>query len=468
MDSPARQDVGAYARQVGASPGLLRFLLRLSPSLLLLFVWSIPGTIALRHALLLTGLVTVAACFRPGQWQALHCARAPLLALAAFTAWLFVQAFLVSAEPAWVLQEISGQWLTALLALALGIGLGLLAQRKHEGASWLLLAIVLVFSLQTLIALGQSFAHWLDTGELLQGFVPLTGGKLGMSFIVNILLAFLAVDLFGRASGRGRLLPVPISLPLLSLACALASLYLAGARNGLLGMVFLATSATYLYLYDQRLRIGRWRSVGIGALASLLIGAFTLASVNADARWQVFGETARIAWDIDTHTTWRETETELPKLASGERVDDSGYFRIAWLRAGSRMISENPLGVGYGRSAFGHALHLNSAGQGGHADSGFIDLGVGGGVPALACWLAFIASLIWLGWRSFVSGRENLAGLLLILLSTGFTGRMLIDSVNRDHLLQIFMFLAGILLVLASAPAANAQPLSSHREALRR
>ena len=116
----------------------------------------------------------------------------------------------------------------------------------------------------------------------------------------------------------------------------------------------------------------------------------------------------------------------------------------------SRLIGEHPLGYGYGRNAFAHALRLHyPKAQLGHAHSGWIDLGIGGGIPALALWAALIGSLMWRGWRSFFD-TANPGGLLLFFLATGYAGRMALDSVNKDHMLQMFMFLAGLLLVLAT------------------
>jgi len=68
------------------------------------------------------------------------------------------------------------------------------------------------------------------------------------------------------------------------------------------------------------------------------------------------------------------------------------------------------------------------------------------------------------GWRSFAAFRSP-RGLLLILLVGGYTGRMLIESVSRDHMLQIFFFLVGALLIADTAPSRNpSQPPSTSEE----
>lgn len=426
-------------------------------SLALLFVWSLPGVTALRYLLLLGGLGCLLPELARLPWRNWRSLIAPLAALGLLTAWLLYQAVFIAPEPAWVRGELAGQWLPGLLALGLGLLLGRASVRREVqdpepwGAAWLPLGIVLVLASQALITIVHAVVYWFQTGALLVQVVPLTGGKLEMSFILNILLAFLAVDLFGRASRRGPLLPVPLAVTLALLVVALISLFLAGARNGLIGLLFLVTSATYLFLYDQRQRLGLLRAGGIALGITALVAIFAFSSIKADPRWRHLGETARLAWDIDGHDAWQGGRP-MPLLADGSPADASAYLRISWLRVGARLISENPLGVGYGRNAFAHALRPHYPVQLGHAHSGFVDLGVGGGAPAIILWLAFVASLVWLGWRSFFSRRHRLTGLLLIFLASGFSGRMVLDSVNRDHMLQIFFFLSGVLLVLANRP----------------
>ncbi|MBK7766700.1 MAG: hypothetical protein IPI44_11610 [Sulfuritalea sp.] len=60
-------------------------------------------------------------------------------------------------------------------------------------ASWVTTLLAGVLILQAAIAVGQSLFSWLAHSELRIGSVPLTGGKLEMSYILNILLATIAV-----------------------------------------------------------------------------------------------------------------------------------------------------------------------------------------------------------------------------------------------------------------------------------
>lgn len=421
-------------------------------SFLLLFVWSIPGTIALRTLLMISALALATGSLLTTNAMtsiAKATPRAPLVALALLSAWLLIGSIFVSHDSHWSLGELRGQWLTSLIALMLGLMLGYLDNtRPRHDTSRLWTGIALVLGSQCLIAVGQSFWHWIGYGEMLRNEVPLTGGKLEMSYIVNIVLAILTVDLFLRATERRALLHVPLAVNLSLVAAGLTSNYLAGSRNGVIGTVFLAASTAILFFIDGRHRIGRKKAVAIVVALVTLMAVFSVASYRADPRWKVFAETAEIAMNLDGNKAWLDADnTPPPLLGDGTPVDMSAYLRIAWLTAGGRLISDQPYGVGYGRNAFVRALKRQGyAAKLGHAHSGFVDLLAGGGVPAVLLWLAFAATLIVAGWRSFATHR-NPQGLLLILLASGFNGRMLIESVNRDHMLQMFFFLVGALLI---------------------
>jgi hypothetical protein len=426
-------------------------------SMALLFVWSLPGTVALRGVLLVTTLAVLARrLVHPRPIWFMRTLGLPLGLFAALTIWLLTQAFLISPETHWALDELRGQWLPALLALVLGMALAMASNVAvaSTGPGIVATAIVLIFGAQAIIAVGQSVWHWIAHGVLLRQLVPLTGGKLEMSFIINLLLAFLVVDLFHRVAWKSRLVRLPLGWVLAIAAAALLSAYLAEARNGIIGIVFLSFSAVSLFILAQYRQLGFFRTIG-GVLAIIVtVGAFATASYRADKRWLTFAETAAIAWDIDKYKTWRDGNLwNRPVLPGGGLVEPSAYFRIAYIHTGLRLIELAPLGQGYGRNAFSHALRQQFPEvKSGHAHSGWIDLGVGGGIPAMLLWAAFVGSLMWRGLREFF-GSNNPHGLLLFLLSTGYAGRMVLDSVNKDHMLQIFLFLAGLLLILTLPPS---------------
>lgn len=160
-------------------------------------------------------------------------------------------------------------------------------------------------------------------------------------------------------------------------------------------------------------------------------------------------ETVPIALDTTNNKAWLDSKKyEYPKLSNGETVSSSNYERPAWVKEGLILISENPLGVGYGRNAFGHGSRQIRR-SGGHSHSGIIDLGIGTGIPGMALWVLFLGALVYYGFSSFKNTVVILARRLFFIAS-GFCFRMIVDSVIRDHMLEQFMFLAGFLLTMSA------------------
>jgi hypothetical protein len=235
------------------------------------------------------------------------------------------------------------------------------------------------------------------------------------------------------------------------IAAALLAEYSNGMRNGIaefgLTLMFLAV----LLIRDKRRRLGV--PLLLGGVVSLLLIAVTFAYLNykADSRWQVIGETAAIAWHTEGNKAWLDPRgNPLPLLANGTPVDHSAYMRVSALKEGARLIVDHPLGIGFGRNAYGHGLMAKYGETGlGHSHSGLMDLAIGTGILGIILWLTFLAALFLVGWRRFREAPDY-PPLLLMLVVGGYGFRMLVDSIIRDHMLQQFLFLAGLLAVLTA------------------
>lgn len=86
--------------------------------------------------------------------------------------------------------------------------------------------------------------------------------------------------------------------------------------------------------------------------------------------------------------------------------------------------------------------------NGAHSHSGILDFAIATGVPGACLWLTFMGALAWAGFSAFRAGNLMI-GLVLIFIVSGYFGRTLVDSVIRDHFLQVFMFLSALLLALS-------------------
>lgn len=418
---------------------------------LLMLVWPIAHTTSLREFLLgvsLIWFVWLAWCSRPHILPV--SLQIPLWIIFGLSLWLAAVAILVSPDTAWSLDEIRGQWLKGLAALVVGGCAGLVAGRSESMRFWaptLLFAPLVVYVIYTDLLVLSGFAA--------SGTIPLRLPVLGSgpdkaNFVTNLFLAFVLAEIFLRVVHGRRTLWVNNAVLGVMLSLGLLAEYANSMRNGYAEFVLLVLLVVVLFVSNQ---IDRWsRRVLASAVVALVlvVGIAGVVSYKSDPRWQTFYETFAIAWDIDKYEHWRDPATRgYPLLSSGQPVEASAYLRVTALRSGFRLIATNPLGVGFGRNAYGHALQMQIGDKGlGHSHSGMVDMAIGGGIPGAVLWLAFLGSLFSLGWRRFRDSRDY-APLLLMLLVTGYSVRMLVDSVIRDHMLQQFLLLAGLLAVLS-------------------
>lgn len=435
----------------------------------LMMVWPVMHTIALRYGI--AGLLCLSTLV---WWHLNRQAVKPLLSqkpivlasslLAVLSVWFVIQALWIASDSHWVWAELRGQWLKdiAFWILGLVLGAGALCQRQSHKNQWLVALLVGLISIVLLTA-AEGCWVWVSTGTMPTFFNGITGSRTMVSFVTNMLLAFLVGDLLAR-DAVAQFLPwkkvVTVGLIIICLIC---SVFIA-TRHGWIGIAMLTVSGLAIHY------IKGWHRVSKKALLLLPI-LIVLLSVGGwfswknDPRWNTLKQTLPIAWDIDTHKAWLNHEKyPFPQLPNGQVVDPSNYERPAWIHAGLRIIAERPLGSGFSRHAFGHELARlypeNDPGSGKHAHSSMIDLAIGGGLPAVALWLAFVGSLVGYGAVAFFRHGSG-AGLVLAFLTSGFFGRSLLDSVMRDHSMEQFLFIIAFLLPMVSWDLRNKKSISN-------
>lgn len=444
----------------------------------LLAVWPVPGTIGLRNVLLGFLVITLVVSLWQSRHQSLglNWPKWPIVLFMTLTAWIFLVIAGWSIEPALSWKEFWGQWtlpalcgvagaLVATRAMALG-PLGL--QRLAGTVFYTFFGLVLLHDL-------LDAAYWVATGQLPFRQAPVLyltqwpgliaqgeavwrsfNGQFGekFSFVNNTFAALLFAEIIQRVMHRGRWLPVSNLALLVGFLALLLCSYWLSFRNGNIGLLAMLTMAGVMVLFRVRHRISIAKTLGVLTLGLVLLASAASAFWKSDPRWSRFGETLPIALDTEHHQAWISSRIEpYPLLSDGKPVDASAYERISWIKEGARLAIEHPLGTGLNRNAFFDGIdrkyNLGGTVRGGHAHSGVVDFTIANGFPGLALWLAFLASMAWIGWKVFRDG--NIAvGLVLMFLISGFFSRSLVDSNIRDHVLQQFLFMAGIFVLLAN------------------
>lgn len=408
-------------------------------SLLFLTLASVSHTIALRYVILLLMLVLVAKDY-PELKRHWREQRGPIAAIGAFLLFALLHSLSLSMWPEASASEFRSQLLMGGLWFVAGLALFRPSRR------WTISDLVILAG--CVLALAE-FSHgayiYLTTGLWPYNEVYTTATKLEFTFFMNFVLAFIvAAFCFGQRDGKWITNFSRWSLGLAASLILFVSLK-AGARNGMIGLIYLMFSMLLVYTVFEGVKIGWGKTLVIASFVLAALASLTVYTIKQDSRNQIFFESATAGWHYADTKAWLRIAPR-PKLSNGMDVDGSAYERVAWIHSGLDLIAAKPLGYGYSRNAFTNALtatgHPN---QVGHSHSGFIDLGVGLGVFGIVLWLAFCGVLIRAGYRAFRLRRDTL-GLVLMLVTCGFLGRMLLESVNKDHMLHIFLFTAAALL----------------------
>jgi hypothetical protein len=430
---------------------------------LLFFVWPIPHTVTLRDLLLAGTLVFggYVVWSEPARRHWPPALSVPALLAGTLLLWLCFQALLISPETLWALDEVRSQWVRSLAALAAGglvaLAFGYRAARGRRLVT-LLASVLLLHVLVVDAILLFGGVEDIEPETRLAGW---SGGADKINYLANLLLALLLAEAFVRATARHRVLPIGNVALIGTVAAALFSQYGASMRNAIIELSAVGLVAVVLFVQENRRRL-RQRVVIAGAAVALAIPVLVgYISYRADDRWRQLVDTVPVALQTELHRHWLDmAKYPPPRTAGGAPVEISAYLRVAWLKEGALLVIERPLGVGFGRNAFGHALAAKYGEGRGHSHSGLLDLAIGAGIPGALLWIAFLASLWRLGYRAFRATHDYHA-LLLVLAVTGYGVRMLVDSTIRDHMLQQFMFVTGLFAMLAArrlaaAPAARA------------
>ena len=136
-------------------------------------------------------------------------------------------------------------------------------------------------------------------------------------------------------------------------------------------MVYLATIPAVLFVfYGENIKNGVVYSVALMALfASILIFCnfrrhwlmklvvlgvvlvigvlFVANSIQTNDSWRTFSADAKVSRDIQTYPQWKYNGAQgYPNNELGSMVSNTNYLRLAWGKAGIKLIAQNPLGYG--------------------------------------------------------------------------------------------------------------------------
>jgi len=417
----------------------------------LFFVFSIPGTNALRY--LMAFILLIFASFIVFKHRYIFFELLSNLAfkrilqlLTAITIYIFIHNIFISHEIMWSMAAFKGHWIVPILFFVVGILLATLSQLgNYFNHKSLVTAIFLGMFLHILYIDLVAVHQLIEGGNLITRYGGITTTPVLVNYLTNILLALSMADFISRHRGHNKVLQVSNGLLLVIIISLVFSTFVEGMRHGAITLALTSIASVFFFLFNNEKH-----SKKIKKLISIVILTTMIAplvySINFDKRWHTLIETIPIAIDTESHLYWQDRKHPLPKLSNGSHVSGSNYERIAWAKKGVEYIIENPIGIGFGRNAFGHAIQMYEgvdSARGYHAHSSIIDLTIGAGVA----WLLTIMYIVFYFFNAFIRNPDFYA-ISGVFITSGFFFRSVVDSNMRDHVFQQFFLLLGVILAL--------------------
>lgn len=440
-------------------------------SSILLGIWAVKGTIALRNILLVLGLLLsiyyIILEFGHKKlksdisfWKLL-----PLILIVCSFIWVLAHYFLFSIDPVKQLDELRSTWLRALLASIVGFGTGL-AFRNHPNRLILLwLGIFIAF----LVLYYQYIPRAIAQNKLLVSdydhylfHLKINTVLMGMILIAGINGALL--DHLSAINYRWRNLKLwYLFYWLLGTVLALwAFVYIVDARNGIGLSIILYIFWLFcalVFLIRSQLRGPNIKGIPgflISSLGLCLILYFAVVQMTVNKGWHNLIEDTKVAIQIDRYPNWQNiSQMGYPQRQDGLVVTPNTYERVAWSTAGLKAILPYPQGVGV--LAYPFAKHPlappnmvvspNSPGIATH--SGWVELGLAFGIPILgliflALMLVFIEAA-----RQVYPARMTILGFVILIFSLYTVGEVAIQH-GIEILYYLLAFIPALLLTKPS------------------
>ena len=431
-------------------------------SSILLGIWAVKWTIAIRNILLVSGtlfsIYYVIQEWRYGDlknqctiWKVL-----PILLLALTFVWVVSHYLFFSVDPVKQFQELKSTWLRAMLASIVGLATGL-ALRNHPNRLNLLwfgifIAFLVLFYQYIPRALAQYklLATYYDHYLFHLKFNTVLAGMLLIAGIDGALLDHLRAKGYQFSNVRLWYLLYWLLGTSLSLW---AFVYIVDARNGIGLSIILYCFwfiCSLVYFIRSQMRQPNLKSLLILILTSIglsLILYFAFLQTTVNKGWNTLLHDTKIAVQIDRYPHWQNlTQMGYPKRDDGQVVTVNTYERVAWATAGLRAIIAYPQGVGI--LAYPLAKHPNKPSKmvvspnnpGIATHSAWVELGLAFGFPFLALIFSALCLIFAQAVRYAYPSRMTVLG-FVVLITTLYT----VGEVGRQHGVEILFYLLALL-----------------------
>ena len=439
-------------------------------SSILLGIWAVKETIALRNILLVTGSILsmyyIVQEFMCGKLkeQLTIWKLTPITLLVLVFFWVSAHYLLFSIDSINQLKEIQSTWLRALLASMVGLGTGLAIRNYPNRFIILWLGILMSF----FVLFYQYIPRALAAHKLL---VPDYDHYLFHLKINTVLMgAILMAGISGALLDYLRKIDKPLGFRALALyvfwgiiltIVMWSFVYIVDSKNGVVSGViiyicfWIALLVLIIRIWLHSIKKAKNLVIFLCISVTSLIILFSVLSnhIQINASWKVIIKDAIVAVQIDRYPHWSNINAMgYPKDNTGRQVTSNHYERLAWATAGLRGIVHNPLGIGVLSKQSIKDSNILDTRFGNNSiykistHSGWIELGLAFGIPILLLIFISLGIILIINFKHSYPGRLTTFFLTLIILQVYSSGEVAISH-GLEILFFILAFLCGLLLV---------------------
>lgn len=371
----------------------------------LLFIWVLPDTIALRNILLGLGAIAgLGLIYR--HWKCFNyfgIRTFPLYLLMGLFVWVLVHYAFFSLNPELELSEIKSLWLRAFAGFLMAVGVACALNWNANLRKYFFFSLFFV-PIINLSAYG--YASFLK-GSLVKpnDFVRFLFIKIETTYFGAIASAYAIANLLYlfifKKEEKNFLRAV---LYLLGLVLVLISALIVGTKNGVAISIALCLFFGLILILDMLIN---FRKLSLSSAFTCLLVLLVTGAVwkghkaSAYEGWDTIFSDAKIAIQTDNYRQWQKGEHDFdrPTNDMGTLVVGNTYFRLAWATVGTKLIADYPLGYGSINRSFVGLLdeakidHVHQ----GQVHSGWIDFGLAFGIPGLTLLFSAMFCIIILG-----------------------------------------------------------------------
>ena len=416
----------------------------------LLIIWVLPNTIALRNALLITGgvsglVVIIKSHFFVGRsWQEVT----PLYLFSLLFVWALAHFFFFSLNPELSLKELKGVWFRSALGVITAIGLSIVLRINEALRPYFFISLFAItcINLGAYIWLSFNAGHLLLPADFIYKFVF---KKIEAAVFSVIAISVACANIVYLMSKKMDLKNTRHLLYwLLGIVSAILSSVVANTKNGVAVALGLCVLLGITLVYKASFGRGASRlKLLLPALfiIMVIVGGWKVHAQFASQGWNTLLEDVQISSQIDKHNFWRfnsphwnKVEGEgFPRNSKGMLVAGNTYERISWASQGIILISQYPMGYGSINQSFVGMLNHAKIEQQleSQTHSGWIDFGLGFGLPGLLILLFTFALVIFKG-----CVRGDQFGLIGVWLILGFMPLGVIAEINYKQNFEILLF----------------------------